>query len=790
MAKVLNVSEIIREYLLFKSVFDDEKVKRYKEELRNAKNESRHDLISIYEKFIENVGKIQVPSLANPKKMVSLDVYLNDLKKTYIVNHNEKLRPDRYLEFGNQVDTMINDVPGAQASLLKALEDANYAEITRKFKLSVGKTGGKQTFSIANEILSVAGMSGKNTHITSLKKQINKLEEELEKARQDNSVTNYLTNEITKLRLKLNEEIKNQVQLVRTIAADNNKSLQNIELTLTGVSDTVKQNNKILNKLVRFKPVRDILLIVIAVLAAAGLTINIVDLAKADPAPIVENLPDEYLNMIDAYLKDGQFTTEEAASVKNYINLEVKDKNEQNKYIGIVDNLLEGSKLQGIKENIVDLAIAFGVDKDIFTEAEIENKIVNDPAYRADVIDYISKYAKYANYDQIQEIVNSVGDKLGITPKAETESYKDFKDRVIGAIGDIQSENTILSAENVKLESINDGLLKRVVDLSKNVQDNTKEIAGLKKVIENLDTTIESLKAQIDTLTNSSNNSETIKLLQEQLAEAQKGKAEAEKVLAEKEVEFNAKVAELENTISELNNQIKLRDSKIDELEAQVKDLEAKLANAATPEQVEKLNEEIKKLNEQIITLENENIVLEDTLETTKQELADANAKIADLNSQIQDANDTIESLKNEVNSLKDQINNNQSVSKETYDKLLNDYNNLASLYDGLQKSYNEKVQELADLYNKYEGAVTAEEAQALMNKIQKLESDLADALLALEGMDETYSYMVFNLNNLAKKFGMTGLSPQEVLDVLLSKYGITPAYPETGDNADEKQPS
>ena len=85
--------------------------------------------------------------------------------------------------------------------------------------------------------------------------------------------------------------------------------------------------------------------------------------------------------------------------------------------------------------------------------------------------------------------------------------------------------------------------------------------------------------------------------------------------------------------------------------------------------------------------------------------------------------------------------------------------------------------------------AVTAEEAQEMMRKIQKLESDLADALLALDGMDETAAYLVNNLNNFASKFGVSGLTPEEILDAILQRFGVTPIYPETGDNSDEKQP-
>lgn len=801
MAKTLNVSEIVREYLLFKSVFGNEKVQNYKKQLKLNGNEAKHDLVSLYEKFIENVGKIEVPSLANSKVLVSLDEYLNDLQKTYTTKGGSKLKPERYLEFGNQVDTMIGSVPSAQATLLNALEKANYAEIARKFKLGVGKAGGKQTLSVANEIVALAGMSGKNTQISSLEKQIANLKIELDKAKKDGKSTTFLVSQIDALNLEMKKELLNQSNLIRAIAASDGKRMKNIETTLTGVSDTVKENNSMLKKLLKVKPVRWFW---IALLALAGINValNVADLViDKEPAPIVENGGyKELLDQINMAIADGKMSAEEITDLKNFIQVEITDVNEQKQYNNMVDSLAESTKLQGIKTNIVELAKVFGIaEEEGITEAELENKIVNDEAFRAEVIANVANYAKYADYDEIQNIVTSVGDKLGIAQKAENESNNDFKNRVLEAIGGIQTENAALSAEVDRLEDVKNGMFLRIADLSANVQENTKEIAGLKSTIENLNTTIESLNAQIETLTSASSNGEAIKLLQAQLAEAQAGKASAEKALAEKTAEFDNKVAEFETIVEELKTTIAEKDEKIEDLEAKVAELEKKLEEAPTQEEIDALNVQIDELNKEIIELENENTKLETTLSTVEEQLETAKDKISSLeneNSSLKNENASLkgelESAKANANSLAEQVQNlteENAQLKEDLKEVSEKYEQLKVDYDKVAKLYNDKLDEYNALEEQLKNTVSAEEAQALRTKIAELSAELEEAKKALDEMEGTAEYLVYNLNNFASKFGISGLSPEEVLDAILQRFGVTPIYPETGNNSDEKQP-
>ena len=846
MAKKLNVSEIVREYLLFKSVFGNEKVQNYKTQLRLNGNEAKHNLISIYERYLAEMGRIEVPSLANPKVLVSLDVYLNDLEKTYKATKKDGkdlIKPDKYVEFGNQVENMIASVPSAHSTLFKAFEDANYSEIARRLRLGVGKAGGKQIVSVANEVLTVAGMSGKNTYISSLKRQIENLENQLQKAQYEGGITGYFSAEITKLRLEMNKEYENQANLVRAIASSSGKRLKKIELTLTGISDTVNENNSILKKMVRFRPVRNVLLILLTAFSAANLTFEIIDYINDKNPAIVENGGyKEFLDQINMAIADGKMSAEEITDLKNFIQINITDVNEQKQYNNMVDSLAESTKLQGIKTNIVELAKAFGIaEEEGLSESELEEKIANDDIFRAKVIANVSNYAKYADYDEIQNVVTSVGDKLGIAQKAENESNNEFKNRVLEAIGGIQTENAALSKENDVLKDERD-MLKDLYNAEvENVKAMGKEIGDLKVVISNLNEKISGLEEQIQSAIAGAGDKQLIETLRSQLSEAQAGKLAAEKALVEKEAELDNEIAKLEKANSDLNQQIKEKDGKIAELENQVKALEAQLKTSVSQDKVDELNAKIDELNKAIIDLENENKVLEEArdkaenaLETAKKENADKDAQIADLQSQIaskdaqiKDLNEAlanattqeevdalnaaikqlkaeketlendlrkankeneelryeleeskklIESLKNEINDLE-----NETVSKETYDRLISEYNKIETLYQGLNEAYKQKDAELEALKKKYQGAVTAEEAQALQERINKLESELEELTQVMYPMYE-------DIINLGKALGVSG-TPEEILDEIYKAIGISNSGGSSGSSENIKQP-
>ena len=846
MAKTLNVSEIVREYLLFKSVFGNEKVQNYKTQLRLNGNEAKHNLISIYERYLAEMGRIKVPSLANPKVVVSLDVYLNDLEKTYKATKKDGkdlIKPDKYVEFGNQVENMIASVPSAHSTLFKAFEDANYSEIARRLRLGVGKAGGKQIVSVANEVLTVAGMSGKNTYISSLKRQIENLETQLKKAQYEGGITGYFSAEITKLRIEMNKEYENQENLVRAIASSSGKRLKKIELTLTGISDTVNENNSILKKMARFRPVRNLLIILLTAFSAANLTFEIIDYINDKNPAIVENGGyKELLDQINMAIADGKMSAEEITDLKNFIQINITDVNEQKQYNNVVDSLAESTKLQGIKTNIVELAKIFGIaEEEGLSESELEEKIANNAIFRAKVIANVANYAKYADYDEIQNIVTSVGDKLGIAQKAVNESNNEFKNRVLEAIGGIQTENAALSKENDVLKDERD-MLKDLYNAEvENVKAMGKEIGDLKVVISNLNEKISGLEEQIQSAIAGAEDKQLIETLRSQLSEAQAGKLAAEKALVEKEAELDNEIAKLEKANSDLNQQIKEKDNKIAELEAQVKALEAQLKTSVSQDKVDELNAKIDELNKEIIDLENENKALEEArdkaenaLETAKKENADKDAQIADLEAQIaskdaqikvlnealanattqkevdalnaaieqlkaeketlendlrkankeneelryelEESKKLIESLKNEINDLE-----NETVSKETYDKLISEYNKIETLYQELNEAYKQKDTELEALKKKYQGAVTAEEAQALQERINKLESELEELTRVMYPMYE-------DIINLGKALGISG-TPEEILDEIYKAIGISNSNGSSGSSENIKQP-
>lgn len=844
MAKTINITEIVKEYLLFKEIFDSKKVDDYQRSLKNSGKIAEQDVIQLFVGYVNELSSIPVIE-SSLNKSVRFDVYLNSIEKDFIAKGGKVMKPAATVEYTNFVEKLLSSVPSAKNDILTAFDSQDVAKKTRQLKLAVGKYEGKQLFTVANKIAIASALSGYSTNIASKTRENNNLKDKNEKLLQQLQDANaqLVTLKVDSNEYKLLKEQVNKIEqqiiandeslsyLVKSIASSDGKRSKRIEKKTNEIDEKVDRIegkvDEIHKSVVRVKPAKKSVRAFLALgkafmiaLAVYGGGRFVQDLVE--PKPVIvqqgDSLHDELLSKIETAKADGVYTDEEITSINNTI-VKFDSKETRDQYTDFVGDLVDASKLQGIKNDVLILANAFNIAGDNgLTDKQLEERIVNDNEFRAEVMSDIAQYAKQADYNEIKDIVAAVGSQLEIDPQNKNESNKEFKDRIIEQIETIQTENIELTAKNQDLEEINKNYFLRIIELSSNIQESAEVIKELKETIITLESKIDKLQGQIDQLIASSGDSEAVKVLKEQLQEAIAAKEAAEAALEQKTQESDEKIAALESTIAELEAQIADKDKQIQELENKVKTLEEKLQSTTSQEEINKLNSEIAELNKKIVTLESENAQLEETLgqaegsleqanktidaknkeiEDLKAEiaqkdkdLADANNKVANLTEQLNSANKTVDDLTTQLADLTiqlDDVTAERDQYKSDWEDLAAKYDQLGVDFENISKLYNDKVKECNELIAKLNASVSPEEAESLRQEIAALKTEIAEAEKLAGSLAGRVAYFDVNLQNFAAKFNISGATSEEILSAILAKYGVVPVQPDVSQDADEK---
>lgn len=690
--KELNVVEVIKNYLFFKSAFSDEKVRKYNEQLKAAKNTQKSDLIAIYNEYVRDVGAIKIPSLDGSGKLVSLDVYLNDLYKTYKVNGGQNLKASSNKEFELQVDEMLSKVLSSKETIKAALENGGYSEIEKKHRLAVGKTGGKQIYSVANEMTTAANVSGLKTYISSLERQISNLEEKnkgtQEKAKIGEKIGK-LSDELALLRLlsqasftsldskfeNVNSKLDDVMNSQNTIINNQEKQNEKLDVIVKNTTQTNKQSKS--NRVKQFVGGA----LISAICFGGGLFVG-----KAINKNSVQNKMND--KIVDV-LEDGNVTFDEIQGLRDYVATIKKD-DLRNYYTIVVDGLEKSAKdladaqlsNEEMASNIFKIANEFGIPFDSkLNDETIKSNIISNKDFRDKTVEQILECANSASNVELKQI----GNALNIDAQKENESNSAYKLRIITAIQSLITERDDLKAQvenlNAQINSINDELNQIAEKLN-----NLDNIKG--------DTNLEKIDSLITALTNEQNKYKVAEAFYSILNTKYKNEQEAHNQTKEELASANENIISLENkiadlegqlsdaktTISSLEGQLTAANKKADELQSKLdkinssgnvslsdyNKLKAEYESLKTEKdklaaQLESVNaantKEVKELNEKISSLEGQLASLESQLDASKLENEELKAKIEELLEKVSSSGTLSQEQYNDLQLLKSALN-------------------------------------------------------------------------------------------------------------------------------------
>lgn len=685
--KELNVVEVIKNYLFFKSAFSDEKVKKYNEQLKAAKNTQKSDLIAIYNEYVRDVGAIKISSLDGSGKLVSLDVYLNDLYKTYKVNGGQNLKASSNKEFELQINEMLSKVLSSKETIKAALENGGYSEIEKKHRLAVGKTGGKQIYSVANEMTTAANVSGLRTYISSLERQINNLEEKNKGAQEKAKIgekIGKLSEELALLRLlsqasftsldskfeNVNSKLDEVMNSQNTIINNQEKQNEKLDVIVKNTTQTNKQSKS--NRVKQFVGGALVSVICFGGGLFVGKTIN--------KNSVQNKMNDKIIDV----LEDGNVTFDEIQVLRDYVATIKKD-DLRNYYTIVVDGLennlknygaLEGQlnditgKADELASNIIKIANHFGINfyKNL-SDSEIKSNIINDMGFRNDTIEKILECANSASKTELTEIA----EQLGIEKQKENESDFTFKVRIIRSIESLITERDNLKAQvedlNDQIDSINDEL-NQIAEKLNNLKD-IKGNTNLEK-IDSLITAWETEKTKYDLIEKSyksckekyDNEKEAHDQTKQDLEDANKNIKE----LGDKITSLETQLQDAKDTITLLNDQLTAANKKADDLQSKLDKINSS-GNVSLSDYEE--------LQDKYNTLQTEKNNLEAQLGSNSKEIKELNEKITNLEGQIISLNNQLgdltlenEQLQARIEEILGSISSSGTLSQEQYNDL------------------------------------------------------------------------------------------------------------------------
>lgn len=705
--KELNVVEVIKNYLFFKSAFSDEKVRKYNEQLKATKNTQKSDLIAIYNEYVRDVGAIKIPSLDGSGKLVSLDVYLNDLYKTYKVNGGQNLKASSNKEFELQVDEMLSKVLSSKETIKAALENGGYSEIEKKHRLAVGKTGGKQIYSVANEMTTAANVSGLKTYISSLERQISNLEEKNKGAQEKAKIgekIGKLSDELALLRLlsqasftsldskfeNVNSKLDEVMNSQNTIINNQEKQNEKLDVIVKNTTQTNKQSKS--NRVKQFVGGALISVICFGGGLFTGKFIN--------KNSVQNKMNDKIVDV----LEDGNVTFEEIQGLRDYVATIKKD-DLRNYYTIVVDGLEKSANADSLQDdlnqankdladvqlsneemasNIFKIANEFGIPFDSKLNDElIKSNIISDKNFRDKTVEQILECANSASNVELKQI----GNALNIDAQKDNESNSAYKLRIITAIQSLITERDDLKAQvenlNAQINSINDEL-NQIAEKLNNLKD-IKGNTNLEK-IDLLITAWEIEKTKYNLIEKS------YKSCKEKYENEQKDHEQTRQDLENADI----KIKELENKITKLDGQLQEAKDTITSLENQLTAANKKADDLQS--ELDKINSsgnvslsDYEKLQDKYNTLQTEKNNLEAQLGSNSKEIKELNKKITNLEGQIISLNNQLgdltlenEQLQARIEELLGSISSSGTLSQEQYNdlQLLKSALNLSSMSD------------------------------------------------------------------------------------------------------------